>query len=126
MAGGRCPAGVVDWSMGKLLLRLAAPAVALLIARQLFPNDFAVPDWTAAVAFAVVLTLLNAVVKPIVAFLSMPITCLTLGLFHVVLNAIFFAAAAWLTGVGIGGVTAAVVGALLVSAAGILTSWVTK
>jgi putative membrane protein len=108
------------------LLRLAAPAIALVIARQLFPEQFAIPDWGAAAAFAVVLALLNAFVKPVVAFLSMPITCLTLGLFHVVLNAIFFAIAASLTGIGVAGVTATVIGALLVSAVSLAASWLTK
>lgn len=110
-----------------LLARWAAPFVAILLGQYIFPGWFAVRDLTAAAVFALVLALLNAVVRPVVALLSMPITCLTLGLFHFVLNAIFFAAAAALVpGVQVDGFTAALVGALLVSAVGLVTSMVTR
>lgn len=42
--------------------------------------------------------LVNALVRPIVSFLSLPITCLTLGLFAVVINAGMLMLTSWITG----------------------------
>lgn len=41
--------------------------------------------------------LVNALVRPIVSLLSLPITCLTLGLFTIVVNALMLALTGWLT-----------------------------
>jgi len=110
-----------------LLARLAGPFIAILLASYLFPEQIAVESWTAAALFALVLSLLNAFVRPVVAFFSLPITFLTLGLFHFVLNAIFFAiAAALVPGVMVAGFIAALIGALVVSAVGLATSMVTR
>lgn len=110
-----------------LLLRWAAPFVALLIAHALFPGHFEVVGVRPAAVFALVLALLNAFVRPIVALLALPLTCLTLGLFHFVINAIMFAvAAALVPGVAVDGWLSALIGALLVSVVGLLTSMVTR
>jgi putative membrane protein len=109
-----------------LLLRLAAPFFAILLAAYLFPDWFAVSGLGAAAVFALVLAVLNAVVKPVLSLLALPITCLTLGLFHLVINAVVFALAAWLVpGIAVNGFLAALVGALIVSAAGLAVSWLT-
>lgn len=42
--------------------------------------------------------LANAIIKPILSFVSAPITCLTLGLFSIVINAIMLALTSWLSG----------------------------
>ena len=47
--------------------------------------------------FGVVLGLINAFIKPIVKVLSFPITCLTFGLFALVINTVMFWAGAYLT-----------------------------
>lgn len=107
-----------------LLIRWLAPFVAILIAAALFPNAIAIPGgYAAAAVFALVLAILNAVIKPVLELLTLPITCLTLGLFHFVLNAIIFALAAWLVpGVTVNGFLAAFVGALVVSLVGTAAS----
>jgi putative membrane protein len=115
----------------KLLLRLSAPFIAILLAAYLFPDRIVVGDYTAAAVFALVLSLLNAFVKPVVKFFSMPITCLTLGLFHFVLNALFFGAAAWVTanlgmGVHVDGFFSALLGSLVVSGVGLVVSLLTR
>lgn len=46
---------------------------------------------------SVVFGLVNAVVRPIVSLLSLPVTCLTLGLFTLVINAAMLFLTAWLT-----------------------------
>jgi putative membrane protein len=108
-----------------LLLRWAVPFVAILLAAYLLPNEFAVGSLGAAAVFALILALLNAVVRPVVQLLALPITCLTLGLFHFVINAAIFAlAAALVPGVMVHGFIAALIGALIVSALGLVTSLV--
>ena len=47
-----------------------------------------VADFTSAIIFAIVLGLLNLIVRPILSLLSLPITILTLGLFSLVINAL--------------------------------------
>lgn len=54
-----------------------------------------VEDFVAALWAAAVLSLLNALVRPVIGFLSLPITVLTLGLFALVLNALMLYLVAW-------------------------------
>lgn len=58
-----------------------------------FLDGFFVDDWTTAILAAVVLSLLNAVVKPIVTLFSLPVTIVTLGLFYFVINGLMI----WMT-----------------------------
>ena len=108
--------------MRTLLLRFVVPFLAVLAGRQFFPDYFGTGDLTSAAIFALVLALVNAVVGPILRLLSLPITCLTLGLFHVVINAICFAIAAALTGVQVEGILGPIIGALLVSGISLVMS----
>lgn len=52
--------------------------------------------WPSAVLAAVVLALVNAIVKPIVSILSLPVTILTLGLFSLVISAGMLYIVAWI------------------------------
>ena len=73
---------------------------------------------------AVLLGLVNAVVRPIAFFLTLPITLLTLGLFLLVLNAAMFGlVAAMLDGFAVVGLGSAVLGALIVSITSGIASW---
>ncbi|HEX2036178.1 MAG TPA: phage holin family protein [Chloroflexota bacterium] len=110
--------------MANLFLRWLVPFIAILLAAQLMPRQISVPDLGTAAIFAFVLAVLNAVVRPVLSLLALPITCLTLGLFHFVLNAATFAlAAALVPGVVVEGFPAAFLGALIVSAVGLAASW---
>jgi len=87
--------------MQRLIFRLAANALALFVAisalQKYFPTGIRV-DQLGAVAFiglAVVFTLVNGFVRPILKLLSCPLIPLTLGLFTLVINGVVF----WLTGV---------------------------
>ena len=76
---------------------------------------------------ALVLGLLNAIVRPVLFWLTLPLTILTLGLFILVLNGIMLSLTAWLVpGFGIDGFLSAVLGALILSIVGFLTSWIGK
>jgi putative membrane protein len=108
-----------------LLLRLLATTVAALIASALLgPYElFAVGDLLTAVIFAAVLGILNAVVKPILVFLTCPLLLLTLGLFSLVLNTVILLFAAWLVpNVYVGGFWGAFLAALIIGAINVLAS----
>ena len=63
---------------------------------------------------ALVLGLVNAVIRPILVMLTLPVTILTLGLFLLVINALlFWAVASLIPGFNVGGFGAAFIGALL-------------
>jgi len=83
-------------------------------------------DWGTLAIFAAVLALLNTFVRPILAFVSIPFTCLTGGLFLIVINIIMFALAAWLVpNISVSGFLGVLVGALAVSVIGMLANMIT-
>ncbi|MEO9329815.1 phage holin family protein [Gordonia aurantiaca] len=89
--------------MVAFLVRTASTAVALWVATLIVPGiDFVGGDNTAqkigiALVVAVVFGLVNAFVKPIVQFVSIPFYILTLGLVHIVINALMLELTAWIT-----------------------------
>lgn len=77
----------------KLLLRWILNA-ALLLAIARYLNGIALSGFYSALITALILGLINAVIKPILVFLTLPVNILTLGLFTLVINGFLF----WLTG----------------------------
>lgn len=72
--------------------------VAVLAVGTIFQDRFVTYESEIAVlTFGVVLGVLTAYVKPVLQFISLPLTCLTFGLFALVINAILFGFAAWFT-----------------------------
>ena len=71
--------------MFNLLIRLVVSTIVVMVANQVL-KGFHVDSTTTAVIVAVVMGVLNTVVKPILQFISFPITLLTLGLFYFVVN----------------------------------------
>lgn len=72
-------------------------AVSLIITANLVPG-ISVVSFPAAMVAAVVIGLVNAVVRPILTLLTLPLTIITLGLFLFVVNAISLSLASWLAG----------------------------
>lgn len=109
--------------MLSLLLVWLLNSVALLVVAYILPG-VAVASFGSAMIAALVIGLLNMLVKPILVFLTLPITILTLGLFLLVLNALlFWLAGSVLSGFKVNGFWWAVIGALLYSLiSGLLTS----
>ena len=70
-----------------MILQLLIVTVAVLITGAILPGIKIKSFWT-AVLIAIVLALLNTFVRPIMVFLTIPITILTLGLFLLVINAL--------------------------------------
>jgi len=108
--------------MKRFLLRAAFAAFGLWLAAQAVPGIKIDGAGTLAGA-ALLLGLVNAVLRPILFVLTLPITILTLGLFHFVINAALFGLVAYfLKDFQIAGFLPALLGSLLVSFIGWLGS----
>jgi len=79
--------------MARLLLVWLLNAIALLAVAQILPG-IEVKSFLAALGAAVLLGLINAVLRPLLILLTLPATLLTLGLFILIINACLF----WLGG----------------------------
>ena len=99
----------------KLILTWLLAACALLVVAYLYPG-VQVQSFTSALIAAAVIGLFNAVLRPILVILTLPVTLITLGLFLFVINALlFWAAASVLDGFQVSGFVAALLGSLIYS-----------
>jgi putative membrane protein len=106
--------------MLKLVVRWILLAAALLLVAYLY-SGVTVASFGAAMIAALVLGLLNTVVRPLLVLLTLPVTLLTLGLFLFVINALmFWAAAGVLEGFSVTGFAAALIGSLIYSLCGMV------
>jgi len=98
-----------------MLIRWLLSALALILTSKIVPG-ITVDSFTALLIAAIVLGLVNAIVKPILVFFTLPLTFLTLGLFLLVVNAITFGLAAWLVpGFSVNGFLPAMLGSIVMS-----------
>lgn len=75
-----------------------AAAVGAAVAVALVPGMMPVGDQLVSiVVFALAIALVNAFIRPIMQLISLPITILTLGIFHFVVNALAINVASWLS-----------------------------
>lgn len=107
-------------------IRTLVTAASLWVAMQLVPGLSLTPHaftgatqtdyWLTLVIVALALGIINAFVRPVVLVLSLPVTCLTLGLFTLVVNGLMLVLVAWLgLGLRVDNILSAIVGALIVS-----------
>jgi putative membrane protein len=100
------------------IIRLAISMVSLGLAARLIPGIY-VNDWVTLLLAALLLSVVNAVIKPILVLLTLPVTLLTLGLFLLVVNAAMLGLVAWLLpGFAIAGLVPAVLGWLVMAVVG--------
>jgi putative membrane protein len=98
-----------------LLLRILFNALGLLLVATYIPG-IAVDSFYTAVIAAVILGLFNAILRPILVLLTLPITLITLGLFSLVINAgLFLFAASFIEGFTVTSFWYALLGSLLMS-----------
>ncbi len=71
----------------KLILRILLSALAVVILSKILPH-VSVDNYFTAIVVAIVLSLLNFIVKPILVILTLPVTIVTFGLFLLIINAI--------------------------------------
>jgi putative membrane protein len=106
--------------MVKILVRWLLLAAALLLIAHIY-TGVTVPNFTSAMVAALVLGLLNALLRPLLVLLTLPVTVITLGLFLFVINALmFYFAAELLSGMSVSGFGAALIGSLIYSACGVV------
>ena len=104
------------------LMYFAVMAVAMVGLSKIMPG-FKVDGWIPAIFAAVVLGVVNTVVKPVLFVLTLPLTIVTLGLFLLVLNGIMLELVAWLVpGFRIDSFGWAVVGALVLTIVSFFTN----
>ena len=108
--------------MTGLLVSWLVATIAILVAAHLIPGIH-VRDLGAALIGAAILGILNAVIKPILLVLTLPITLLTLGLFLFVINALMFLlAGSVIHGFQVTGFWPALLGSLVVTVVSYLAS----
>ncbi len=106
--------------MRGLLLRIVIVAIGLWVASKLVPGVQINDAWSLLWA-ALLLGIVNAIVRPIVILLTLPLTILTLGLFLLVINAAMLSLVAWmLAGMTVAGFWSALFGSIVVS----ITGWI--
>jgi putative membrane protein len=103
------------------IFRLLIHMVAILIISYLLPGVIRVEGLWAALAAAFLLGIVNAVLRPILIFFTLPITVLTLGLFLLVINGLMLLLVSSIVrGFHVNGFWGAVLGSILIS----LVSWI--
>jgi len=101
--------------MIQFIAHLILSAALLLLVANLV-RGVVVENWTSAFLGAIVLGIVNAIVRPIMFFLTLPLTILTFGLFLFVLNALMlWLVAALVPGIQVRGFGAALLGSILLT-----------
>jgi len=112
--------------MARFLLHWGITALALAAAAHVVPGVQFASGGALAVA-ALVLGFVNAVIRPVLVVLTLPITLVTLGLFYLVVNgAAFGLAAALVPGFTVASLGSAVMGAIVVGVVSWAIGWVTR
>jgi putative membrane protein len=107
----------------KLLLRWLVNALTLLAATQII-SGFHVSSFYSALVAALILGLLNAIIRPILIVLTLPVNIVTLGLFTFVINgAIVWFMTTFVKGVSVDGFLPALAVGILIWAVSTLMSW---
>jgi len=103
------------------IVRLIINMVAILIIAYLLPKVIRVDGFIPALIAAFLLGIVNAILRPILVFLTLPLTLLTLGLFLLVINGLMlWLVAALVRGFYVNGFWGAVLGSILIS----IVSWI--
>lgn len=110
----------------QIIVAIVLNALALMLTAYIVPG-FKVADFTTAVLAAIVLGVVNTFIKPVLSFVTAPITLVTLGLFAFVINAVvLFIVSSVVKGVMIDGWVPAILGAVVLSIVGTALSTLLK
>jgi putative membrane protein len=105
--------------MEGFVLRWLANGVAIYLTTRIVPG-ISVPDFLGALLAALVLGIVNAVIRPVVLLLTLPLNILTLGLFTLLVNTLMLYLVAAITPLHIAGFWPAFLGALVISAISVI------
>ena len=98
-----------------ILVRWICFALALIFTAWLIPGIEVSSIWAAMLA-CIIIALINAFVKPIIQIITLPINILTIGIFSLVINALLFMLAGWITpGIEVEGFLSALLGSIVFS-----------
>ncbi len=101
--------------MLNIILRWLLYALLIIFVSWIVPG-IEVDNFLSAMFVCIILALVNAFIKPFVQIITLPVTILTLGLFSLVINALMFMLAGWITpGFEVEGFLSALLGSLLLS-----------
>jgi putative membrane protein len=114
--------------MVKLLINWALNAIAFLITQRIIdhflPGQFRLRDVVTALIAALLLGLINSTVRPVLKFLTFPLTILTLGLSSLAINVTCLMFVSWyVPGFQINGVIPAIAGSIVLSIVSTLLHW---
>jgi putative membrane protein len=113
----------------KIILRIIINAVALWVTALVVPGIVLTGNVIDLLIVAVIFGLINALVRPIVKLLMLPITAITLGLFTLAINALMLLLTGWLSagltieGGVITGFLTALLGSIMISIVSTVLSW---
>jgi putative membrane protein len=103
------------------IVRLIINMVAILIISYLFPGLIWMDSFWAALVAAFLLGIVNAIIRPILVLLTLPLTLVTLGLFLLIINGLMlWLVSALVSGFHVSGFWGAVFGSILIS----IVSWI--
>ena len=119
--------------LGKLLISWLINAAALALAARFIPGIDITGDraWVAVALMAVIFGLVNALIRPLIKFLTCLINMITLGLFTLVINTLMLMLSGWIAeqlnvGFRVDGFLPAFLGALLISVVSFVLSVIFK
>lgn len=99
--------------MMHFIIRLLLNALALWLIAKYVPGFHMTGTWTPIIA-ALIFGLVNALVRPVVMLLTLPLNLVTLGLFSIIVNALMFWLVTWITpNFKVSGFVPALIGALI-------------
>ncbi len=116
-----------------LIGRVLINAIAIAVAAALIPGisyghaSYGYGDadkWISLALTALVLGIVNAFVRPIISLIAMPITCLTLGLFQLVIAGLMLLLVSAIPALGfqVDNIIAAIIGAIVIGVVGFVVS----
>ncbi len=113
----------------KIVMRIIINAVAIWLATYFVAGFTFSGDLIALIIVAIIFGLINTFIRPIIAFVSFPVTLLTLGLFTLVINALMLWLTVWfssslsLEGGGVGRFITVFVAAIIISLVSTVLGW---
>jgi putative membrane protein len=116
-----------EFGFAGLVVRFLVTVTALWIAQWLV-RGFDIDSFGALLFGAVIFGVVNAIIRPVVAFVTCLLTILTLGLFTLIINTMMLGLTAWIAGLfdvefHVDGFVAAFLGALVISVVSTLLNW---
>jgi putative membrane protein len=113
------------------LIRLVINAVALAVTAWLLDGITVSNQIGPLLLVAVLFGLVNAIIKPFVKLISLPLTVATLGLFSIVINALMLLLTSWLTSViftsedfHVDGLITAIIGGIVLGIVATIVEWI--